>query len=65
LFDPGLFRNIPPTDWIALSCDETRVVAHGPSFSGVVDDAMMSGEINPLITRVPMPLELVAVLQDG
>lgn len=39
--------------WIALSSDESRIVAEGDSFIAVSADAEASGEPNPLILRIP------------
>ena len=39
--------------WIALSADESHVVAESETFEGVVEAAELSGESDPLILRVP------------
>ena len=39
--------------WIALSADETRVVAEGDTFEEVIAAAAEAGERDPLILRVP------------
>jgi len=43
----------PLDRWIALSADESRVVADGESFEAVVNAAERRGEQDPLILRVP------------
>ena len=45
--------NAPLDKWIALSADETRVVAEGATFQEVVVAAERSGESDPLIVHVP------------
>lgn len=43
----------PLDRWVALSADETRIVADGGSFEDVVVAAERAGEADPLILRVP------------
>ena len=43
----------PKDRWIALSADESRVVADGATFDEVATVAARSGEADPLIIRVP------------
>ena len=45
--------NAPLDKWIALSADETRVVADGTTFQEVTVAAERSGESDPLIIHVP------------
>jgi hypothetical protein len=45
--------NAPLDRWIALSADETRVVAEGESFSDVADKLDRLGDTDALILRVP------------
>ena len=43
----------PLDSWVALSADESRVIAQGDTFEDVVEAAEASGESDPLIIRVP------------
>jgi hypothetical protein len=43
----------PLDRWVALSEDESRIVADGHTFEEVAEAAERSGEANPLIVRVP------------
>lgn len=43
----------PLDRWIALSADETRIVAEGSTFEEVALAAERAGESDPLILRVP------------
>ena len=43
----------PLDRWIALSADETRVVADADTFQNVADAAEKAGESDPVILRVP------------
>ncbi len=46
-------RSAPPDRWIALSADESRVVADGATFEEAAVGAERAGESDPLILRVP------------
>jgi hypothetical protein len=61
LFDPEMLRGLPLSDWIALSNDETRVVAHGPDLAAVIEEAKSMGESRPIITGVPVRMDLIAI----
>jgi hypothetical protein len=39
--------------WVALSSDETRIVATGKTFAEVADAVERSGETDPILLRVP------------
>jgi hypothetical protein len=43
----------PLDRWVALSSDESRIIAEGDSFIAVSADAEATGEPDPLILRVP------------
>ena len=43
----------PLDRWIALSEDESRVIADADTFEAVVEAAQKTGEADPLIIRVP------------
>ena len=42
-----------PDRWVALSADESKIVAEADTFEGVVAAAEAAGEADPLIVRVP------------
>jgi hypothetical protein len=48
-----LLAGIPPGAWVAISHDETKVVAYAAEMRDVVQLARDQGEDNPIITRVP------------
>lgn len=43
----------PPRTWIALSDDESRVVAYAPSYEEAVEKAEASGESDPILIMTP------------
>lgn len=43
----------PLDRWVALSADETRVVADADTFQEVTEAAERAGESDPVILRVP------------
>ena len=49
----SLLKSAPLGQWIALSSDESRIVAQGESFGDVVDAAERAGETDPLVIHVP------------
>lgn len=49
----SILTNAHPDRWIALSSDETRVVAEAASFEDAVTAAERSGEADPILVRVP------------
>ena len=52
---PTLLKGVPEGDWVAISFDMERVVAHGHDMQKVLDEAQRLGENRPVITRVPDP----------
>jgi hypothetical protein len=50
-----LLSGIPIGAWVAISQDETRVVAFAEEMRDVIEKAHAAGEENPIITRVPQP----------
>ena len=46
-------RAAPLNRWVALSSDESRIVAEGRTFRDVVVAAEQNGETDPVIVRVP------------
>lgn len=49
----SLLNSAPSDRWIALSSDESRIVAEGETFTEVAAAAESAGESDPLIIRVP------------
>jgi hypothetical protein len=49
----GLLKDIPRGSWVAISADETHVVASGPDMQTVIETAKKLGAPAPIITRVP------------
>ena len=45
--------NAPLDKWIALSADESRIVAEGDSFGAVAEELERMGENDALVMRVP------------
>lgn len=48
-----LLRSAPLNTWIALSEDESRIVAIGATYSEVVERSEQAGESDPLIIKTP------------
>jgi hypothetical protein len=48
-----LLRNAPLDCWIALSEDETRVVAVGKTYSEVAEKSDLAGVHDPVILKTP------------
>ena len=53
--DPRLtaLRNAPLDSWIALSADESRVVASGATYVEVVRNSEQAGEDDPIVLKTP------------
>lgn len=49
----ALLKDIPRGAWVAISADQHRVIAFGADMRKVLEDAKQTGEIDPIITRVP------------
>ena len=49
----SLLVNAPPNTWIALSSDETRIVAQGATFEEATRAAAAAEEEDPIIVLVP------------
>jgi hypothetical protein len=45
--------NAPKERWVALSSDESTIIAEGATFNEVAERAEKSGESDPLIMFVP------------
>lgn len=48
-----LLQSAPLDKWVALSEDETRIIAVGESFSDVATESDKSGEHDPIILKTP------------
>jgi hypothetical protein len=48
-----LLRTAPLNSWVALSQDETRIVASGPNLEDVIEETHATGEMDPLILKTP------------
>ena len=48
-----LLNSAPADKWIALSHDETRIVAEGNTFAEVAEAAERAGESDPVLIQVP------------
>jgi len=48
-----LLRSAPLNAWIALSEDESRIVATGATYSEVAERSERAGEVDPLIIKTP------------
>jgi hypothetical protein len=49
-----LLRSAPLNSWIALSSDESRIVATGLTYSEVAELSERAGEPDPLIVKTPV-----------
>jgi hypothetical protein len=48
-----LLRKAPLDSWIALSGDETRIVAVGATYEEVVRKSDLAGESDPVLLKTP------------
>ena len=48
-----LLRNAPLNSWVALSEDESTIVATGATYSEVVERSESAGVSDPLILKTP------------
>jgi len=58
-----ILRSAPLDSWIALSEDETAIVAVGKTYDEVVSKAETAGVADPLILKTPVrwaPLSVIA-----
>jgi hypothetical protein len=56
-----LLRSAPPDSWIALSEDETEIVAVGSTYEEVVKNSEKKGCTDPLLIKTPkawMPISV-------
>ena len=48
-----ILADAAPNTWVALSQDESRVVASGENYTQAVENAEDAGESDPVLIRVP------------
>jgi hypothetical protein len=51
--DPKLYDGVPRGNWVALSSDGKRVVAHAVELMDAIQEAKRLGESEPIAARVP------------
>jgi len=56
-----VLRAAPLDKWIALSSDESRIVATGDSFQEAADKSDASGEPDPVILKTPASWAVISV----
>jgi hypothetical protein len=49
----ALLKDVPRGAWVAISADQHRVVSYGADMRKVLEDAKLTGEKDPILTRVP------------
>jgi hypothetical protein len=49
-----LLKDVPPGAWVALSNDETHVVAYAADMRDAIKAANEAGEQEPIFLRVPL-----------
>lgn len=57
----ALLQSAPLDSWIALSEDETRIVAVGKTYAEVCESSDAAGEKDPLIIKTPSEWEPISV----
>jgi hypothetical protein len=56
-----LLKSAPLDSWVALSEDETRIVAIGSSYNEVVEKSQSAGVSDPVLVKTPkewLPISL-------
>ena len=48
-----LLREAPAGDWLALSCDQQRIVGNGKTVDEAIRMARESGEDSPIVMKAP------------
>ena len=56
-----LLRSAPLDSWIALSTDETAIVASGSTYEEVVRNSEKAGVSDPLLIKTPKAWQSIAV----
>ncbi len=54
-------RDAPLNSWVALSNDETKIIARGATYQDVADELDRIGEESAVILKTPASWELLAV----
>ncbi len=49
----NLLRDAPLDSWLALSSDETKIIAVGKTYSEVVEKSDQAGVADPVILKTP------------
>jgi hypothetical protein len=57
----NVLRSAPLDSWIALSEDESRIIAVGKSFTEVADKLDEAGEKEPIVLKTPSAWESMCV----
>jgi hypothetical protein len=57
----AILRSAPLDKWIALSSDESRIVAVGDNFQEAADKSGAQGEPDPVILKTPASWAVVSV----
>jgi hypothetical protein len=57
----SILRSAPLDKWIALSSDESRIVAVGDNFQEAADNSDASGEPDPVILKTPSSWAVISV----
>ena len=52
--DPKIFADIPRGMWVALSNDQSRVVAYADELEEAMNAAREAGQADYVVTRVPV-----------
>jgi hypothetical protein len=55
----AVLKDAPFGEWIALSFARDRIVAHAPTLSAALDEALKLGEKQPIMMKVPPPHALI------
>jgi hypothetical protein len=57
----NMLRSAPLDSWLALSEDESRIIAVGNSYTEVSDRSDAAGEKDPIILKTPSAWEPMSV----
>ncbi len=55
-----ILKGIPKGAWVAISPDQTKVIAFGSDLSEVMDRSAELGESDPIVTKVPQSQNALA-----
>jgi hypothetical protein len=56
-----ILRTAPLDKWVALSSDESRIVAVGDNFQEAADKSEVCGEADPIILKTPPSWAVISV----